>query len=390
MSEAHHPPPIRTDTSNDFAHHSMKVRLPNIIRETQRLNRDYPVPTVRALNSLYTALSENAPIAELELPTPDYDVWAPACASHQDHTWLNTDWFFAEMYCYRQIIQAVRWWETGRDPFAPKKAEALGGRELWRQLEQALSLQGTLEERLIGLLHASLWGNRTDLSHPIIHHREPASAADLLVDDSVTATQFLLHRPGPVHIVTDNVGAELAMDLVLSDTLLAEHADEVVLHLKMHPVLVSDAIVDDIWAFLEVLATGGIPPVATALQERLVGAISSNRLRLAPDLYWNGSRYIWDLPSRLVKTFQRARLVIFKGDANYRRLVGDRLWPPETPLADITTSFPAPLLALRTLKSDAIVGLPMGLADSLDAGDENWRVSGKRGVIQASLPSPDR
>jgi uncharacterized protein with ATP-grasp and redox domains len=365
----------------------MRVRLPNIIREIERLNRDYPAPIKRALDALYEALSKNAPIAELELPAPDYDTWAPAYASHLNHTWLNTDWFFAEMYCYRQIVQAVRWWETGRDPFAPKKAEALESRELWLQLELALSLEGSLEERLAGLLHASLWGNRTDLSHPIIHHREPASAAYLLVDESVTATRFLLHRPGPVHIVTDNVGAELAMDLVLSDTLLTEVTDEVVLHLKMHPVLVSDAIVDDVWTFMEVLATGGGSPVTAALKERLMESIATSRLRLAPDLFWSGSRFVWDLPSRLAKTFQRARTVIFKGDANYRRLVGDRLWPPETPLAEVTATFPAPLVALRTLKSDAIVGLPVGLADNLDASDESWRVSGKRGVIQASLPS---
>ena len=46
-----------------------------------------------------------------------------------------------------------------------------------------------------------------------------------------------------------------------------------------------------------------------------------------------------------------------KGDLNYRRLVGDRLWPPTTPFADVTAYFPGPVAALRTLKSDVIVGL---------------------------------
>ena len=83
--------------------------------------------------------------------------------------------------------------------------------------------------------------------------------------------------------------------------------------------------------------------------------------------------------------------MIFKGDANYRRHVGDALWQPETPFAEVTAYFPAPLLALRTLKSDAIVGLPPGLAERLDGEDAHWRVNGRRGVAQfaATLSSLD-
>jgi hypothetical protein len=72
--------------------------------------------------------------------------------------------------------------------------------------------------------------------------------------------------------------------------------------------------------------------------------------------------------------------VIVKGDANYRRTVGDAVWPEITPFADVTAYFPAPLLALRTLKSDPIVGLAPGVASSLDAAEPAWRVNGRRGV----------
>ena len=84
-------------------------------------------------------------------------------------------------------------------------------------------------------------------------------------------------------------------------------------------------------------------------------------------------------------TFRGAALVIFKGDANYRRVVGDALWPPETPLASVVDYFPAPLLALRTLKSDPVVGLPAGLAARLDGVDPDWRINGKRGVIELAM-----
>jgi hypothetical protein len=86
------------------------------------------------------------------------------------------------------------------------------------------------------------------------------------------------------------------------------------------------------------------------------------------------------MPNDLETPFRAARLVVLKGDANYRRALNDALWPPETPFSDVLSYFPAPLLALRTLKSDAIVGLRPGQADELDRSDPAWRVNGKRGV----------
>jgi hypothetical protein len=51
-----------------------------------------------------------------------------------------------------------------------------------------------------------------------------------------------------------------------------------------------------------------------------------------------------------------------KGDANYRRLIGDALWPHDTPFAHVLSYFAAPLLALRTLKSEVCVGLAPGVS----------------------------
>jgi len=41
---------------------------------------------------------------------------------------------------------------------------------------------------------------------------------------------------------------------------------------------------------------------------------------------------------------------------------------------------PAPLLALRTLKSEPIVGVSAAAAGALDAADPSWRVNGRRAV----------
>jgi uncharacterized protein with ATP-grasp and redox domains len=378
------PPMIRTDT-NAFAHNTMKVRVPRIIREVQELNPDYPATIQRALDELRQCLENDAPIPMLDLPAPDYDDWLPSYTAHEGHTWLGTDWFFAEIYFYRLLIQEVRWWETRRDPFAPKKAAELASEELWRLIKGALSIEKELplEERLLMLLHSALWGNRIDLSFPAsLAHGHEVVDDDLLADDSLEVVNQLLNAGGTVHIIADNTGSELAMDLALIDTLLESVAEQVILHAKMHPTFVSDATVADVLTLLEALESGHHGDADRALGERLRAALTVGRLRLAPDGFWNSSYPLWELPPRLSRVFRQATLVIVKGDANYRRTIGDAVWPADTPFAAATDYFPAPLLAVRTLKSDPLVGLPAGMADQLDESDPDWRVNGRRGVIQ--------
>jgi hypothetical protein len=48
--------------------------------------------------------------------------------------------------------------------------------------------------------------------------------------------------------------------------------------------------------------------------------------------------------------------------------------------------FPAPFVAVRTLKGEIMVGLQPGQADALQAEDPTWLINGKRGVIQLVLP----
>lgn len=380
------PPMIRTDHSNAFANHTMRVRLPEIIRKVRDMNPDYPASIQHNLDALGDSLENDAPIPMLNLPAPDYDAWATAHAAHEQDTWLNTDWFFAETFAYRHIIQAVRWWETNRDPFAPIKNDEQASDAVKHLIELALSITGPAEERLAKLIDQALWANRIDLSIPaLLEHGTSVSAEDLLVNDREQVVQHLFSSPGPVHIVADNVGRELAMDLVLSDALLNGITDTVFLHLKMHPTFVSDATVSDVLRFIYDMERGLYGPAASKLGQRLHEATDRGQLRFAPDLFWNSSRLLRDLPPGLTHLFRQAKLVIFKGDLNYRRLVGDAIWVLTTPLTQVADFFPAPLLTLRTLKSDPIAGLPPGLVEQLNRIDQNWRFNGKRGLIQSTL-----
>lgn len=91
---------------------------------------------------------------------------------------------------------------------------------------------------------------------------------------------------------------------------------------------------------------------------------------------------MWDAPVDLANDLQAAHLVISKGDANYRRLLGDRHWVFDDSFADIVAYFPAPLLALRTLKSEIVAGLPPDQIAAMPQRDPDWLINGRWGLIQ--------
>jgi hypothetical protein len=90
------------------------------------------------------------------------------------------------------------------------------------------------------------------------------------------------------------------------------------------------------------------------------------------------------MPRDLIAQLAAMDLVILKGDANYRRLVGDSRWQPDASFRKATAYFPAPFVSLRTLKSEVVLGLMPGQAENLGRLDADWMVNGRRGVIQAN------
>jgi hypothetical protein len=174
------------------------------------------------------------------------------------------------------------------------------------------------------------------------------------------------------------------LDLALVDALFEAGAARVTLHVKLQPVFVSDAMARDVLRAIAVMGERGGD--AKAIADRLGARFDDERLRVAPDPYWSGPRFLWQMPAHLAETLHRATMVVLKGDANYRRLVGDAIWQPAEPFAHACDYIPAPLLCLRTMKSDAVLGLPPGLAERLDREAPDWRIDGKRGLAQVHLP----
>lgn len=390
------PQRIRTDSGNAFAHHTMKVRVPAILEQVLAQNPDYPEQLRANIAGLAEDLRRDASLPELDPQSPHAACWLSELEERRGQTWLGTDWFFAENYVYRQLTELTEFWRTGRDPFAAMKRDEYSSPAHRAALEAALDVPATGEasDWLSVLLAADVFGNRIDLSFSAALERGTHSqASDLIIDDRRAAAEILLGGQGTVHLVADNAGSELSVDLVLVARLLEHLNVNVTVHVKVHPAFVSDAILADVDWFLgdgpesaeqlwSSFGSAAAPALATLRAARASGA-----LRVAPHPFWNGPRSLWELPADLFETFRNARIVLLKGDAHYRRAVGDALWAAETPFGVVTESFPAPLLALRTLKSDPIVGLASGRAVALDAEDPTWRVNGKRGI--ASLGGRD-
>jgi hypothetical protein len=91
---------------------------------------------------------------------------------------------------------------------------------------------------------------------------------------------------------------------------------------------------------------------------------------------------MWAMPDDLRILLAEADVVLAKGDANYRRALGDAHWPFTTPLADVVSYFPAPMVFLRTCKAEVIAGLSNAQVRELQQRDPAWLTNGEWGVIQ--------
>lgn len=386
------PPLIWTSEPGSFAHNTLKVRVPAILRETIATN-DFPPEIVADLEALYAELTAGT-LRGLREAAADAAFWRSAAAPYIGRSWLDVPWYFAEAYFYRRVLEATRYFQAGPwqgyDPYRPKKQTEWVADAAPATLDRLLSgLATDPAVRFEQLFHAALWGNRTDLSYMVAAHLSgmadaAGERANLLADDTPRVWRFLVERPPRrIAIICDNAGTELLADLALADFLLAGRlVGEVVLHLKPQPFFVSDAMPADVLDGLKALPAGGRH--AADLARRLADALVAGRLRMSAHWAYATSLFYFELPDDLNADLAAADLVLVKGDANYRRLLGDAHWPPTTPFAHVVDYFPTALVALRTLKAELIVGLRPGQAEALAATDRDWLVNGRRGVIQAA------
>nr|XP_004460439.2 damage-control phosphatase ARMT1 isoform X2 [Dasypus novemcinctus] len=333
--------------------------------------------------------------------------------------WFHSPWLYVECYVYRRIHEAVIqsppiddfdvFEESKHQNFFESQESIIA---LCSHLQELLCTIENLEENQLKneffkLLQVSLWGNKCDLSlsggeasaqknniissledlKPFILVNDMERLWSLLSNCKKTREKASVVR---VDIVLDNSGFELVTDLVLADFLLSSQlATEVHFYGKTIPWFVSDTTIHDFEWLIGEMKGSSHKWVSKC------GAAWENYVRTGRWVYQD--HIFWTLPHEytamaqvapdLYAELQKANLILFKGDLNYRKLTGDRKWEFTTPFPQALRDFhPAPLCSVRTLKAEVQVGLRHGQGEQLAASQPGWLTSGQYGVFQFDGP----
>ena len=389
MSETPTAPVILGNEPGSFPRSVLAERHPAIIRQVREAF-PYGPAQHRALDALLASCTKGV-VEPLPADAHDRSRWQEwGSAEYAGRSWYDLPWLWSESYFYRQLLSAVGYFGTGPwqgiDPFRPFKLAELDAPETDEELAALDALPTKdAEDQDRALLHGSLWGNRADLGF-----RLSAAAADaeeaapgLVADDSDTLWSLLPPSgAGTLCLIADNAGRELIPDLLLIAHLLERgRIARAVLHVKPYPYYVSDATTADVLDALRKLT--GARGAAVEYGRILWSAMTDGRLMLRAHPFAAAPLPFADMPDDLRSELATATVTIVKGDLNYRRLVGDRLWSPTTPFGEVTDRFPGPVAALRTLKSDVITGLDPGTEAALVAAEgQRWRTGGTHALIQ--------
>ncbi|PAV65537.1 hypothetical protein WR25_00820 isoform A [Diploscapter pachys] len=326
-------------------------------------------------------------------------------------TWYKSEWLFVECYLYRLIYGAFHQQKhlSKYDYFGEQKRDSF--KEHLRHIEE--SAKFTLEastsndgihDVVEALVKSSLWGNQSDLSvsggdastvkHSLLEAARARDSYILQNDVEKTIREIILplkERPTSHHridIILDNAGVELSMDLFLADFLVhAGLANNVILHGKKFPWFVSDVTsVDFEWTLQQMENDEGD---LKKFHERFQEKLKSGKIAYTSHDFWTYPHAFCDMKEAapdLYEELAKSNLLIFKGDLNYRKLVGDRYWPWDYSFEKSLCGFlPTSLLTLRTLKAETVSGLSAEAVERMKrefGEDTKWLTSGDFAVAQ--------
>ena len=429
------PPPVVADVIGSWPYVTVSQRMVSILRSVvDTTYRDVPMLTehaepggqegveqaLRQLEQLLQSLTADGPLTPLTGSADDVPMWnellevvTAASKDGRAPHWHSGEWLYVECFMYRKICDILDTNGVSKkyDFFHAQKAESfdssikaaydLGVWTLGDVFSGTKLSPARLQEVFQNLMLVCLWGNKNDLSlsggRQVSQDESPLSqlsilAPFLLVDDHHRVLAYLdslrkQQRHTRVDFVCDNASFELFSDLCLADFMCAFLlAERVTFHMKSIPWFVSDATRPDVAWLLQRMQRDRQGPALPALAARWKQRFDSGQWSLSADPFWTSPfpfHRMRQEAAPLYRQLENADLVIVKGDLNYRKLVGDRRWPLQTPLCHAMEGFhPAPLVALRVLKADLAAGLPRKKVRLAEQMDKDWMTAGRFAVIQ--------
>ncbi|ALC38266.1 CG11474 [Drosophila busckii] len=388
---------------------TLQSKQPELVQEYgEEVEKDLRV-IIESVERLKRELSRDTQFTLFHGNEPDKLEWNAFLSElpHPKRSYFRACWMHAECYLYRRLYS---FFENSRllhnfDYFADLKQEDL---KLSGVAMQSLAVAtrglGKNFESFSKLMRINLWSNHYEIQLSAFSHEKLSNYVDidlmaqvagldkhLLINESTLVWNCLMKAKGQKQIVVeyicDNAGFEFFTDLLLSEYLL-EHglATQVRMHVKAIPWYISDVMERDVEWTVSFLMQHK-QPMVSMVGHKLARMMAEQRLVLAPTThFWTGPQPYFvmvDCNIELYRMFTGSQLAIFKGDLNYRKLLGDYIWDSAEEFITCLRGFrPCNICAMRTVKCEVICGLPEGVADHLLRVDPQWMISGNYGVIQ--------
>ncbi|XP_065368337.1 damage-control phosphatase ARMT1-like [Calliphora vicina] len=411
--------PLSGQYKKSFAYYTFRERLPNTLNtiwqtllKTKQQNelpnsQEELDGVMEKIKLLKQQMENNQQLELFKGKETDQKVWNSFIENlPQDQcTFYQACWLYAECYMYRKLASYFEASQSLKnyDFFAQQKFHALKlASEVMEQVAENTKNSENNVKTFSRLLKLNLWGNRCDLS--ITSGQEIRPIGNLLdIIDTLNDNVLIDHSEKIwnclqncskqkdskviVDFICDNAGFELFTDLLLAQYLIDNGmADIVRFNIKSIPWYVSDTTEQDVQGTLEYLKE------FKSMELNRLGNVWSQffedgRFVLAKrEDFWTSPYEFYrmaDINPALYKTLEQSSLLIFKGDLNYRKLLGDFNWDFCEKFETCLRGFrPTQLCTLRTVKGDLICDLKPGQAEELSKQNKDWMFTGEYGLIQ--------
>lgn len=364
------------------------------------------------ISKLKYELQTDKEMTELPGTSSDQSEWNKLLQEiSPNNSYFSSVWLYAECYIYRRLKAVFEETVTLKDFDYFEHSKQL---ELSKSMSSISRVVNTVNEFnsisrtpieigdfFCRILKQDLWGNRNDLSITLGAETEQAESnplqeidkfnGDLLIDQTEEIWNCLSGSDKEdkiVDIICDNSGFELLSDLILCDFIIHHKlAAKIRFRVKAIPWFISDVMEKDFFYTLDQLENNK-DKILSEAGLRYKGYIANGHFELvqpSDDFFTSPYEFhkMQKIAPNLYNSIAEAHLAIFKGDLNYRKLLGDVNCDPTTIFRIALNYFiPTNLCTLRTVKADLICGLTPGAAEKLFEKDPRWMATGQYGVIQ--------